>query len=83
MQSSIEGAAEEAARAPAQELLNYLRTVNRTRGRKRVGRQNINKLGMLERISSFFFSFPHVGHDLNVLLVIWLTRKGKARYVLT
>lgn len=82
MQSSIEGAAEEAARAPAQELLNYLRTVNGTTGRKRVGRQNINKLGMLERISSFF-SFPHVGHDLNVLLVIWLTRKGKARYVLT
>lgn len=55
MQSSIEGAAEEAARAPAQELLNYLRTVNRTTGRKRVGRQNINKLGMLERISSFSF----------------------------
>lgn len=81
MQSAIEGAAEEAARAPAQDLLNYLRTVNGTTGRKRVRRQNINKRGMLERISNF--AFAHVGHDLNVLVVIWLTWKDKARYVLT
>lgn len=81
MQSAIEGAAEEAARAPAQDLLNYLRTVNRTTGRKRVRRQNINKPGMLKRISNF--PFPYVGHDLNVLVVIWLTWKDKARYVLT